>query len=58
MNKAYSLVKDLPTRNLWFRSMNQGVSIIVKKINNYQSDLLKWDINISDVTNTMYPRKL
>ncbi len=55
--KAYSLVNDTPTRGLWFRTMNQGVSLIVKKTSNYQSSLLKWDINISDVVNTMYPDK-
>ena len=55
--KAYSLVNDPPTRGLWFRTMNQGVSIIVKKTSDYQSSLMKWDINISDVLNTMYPQK-
>jgi len=55
--KAYSLVDDPPTRVLWFRTINQGVSLIARKINNYRDDLLKWDINISDVINTMYPLK-
>lgn len=55
--KAYSLVDDPPTRGLWFRRINQGVSLIVKKIGNYKNDLLKWDIDISDVVNTMYPDK-
>ncbi len=40
--KAYSLVDDPPTRSLWFRTINQGVSLIVKKTNNYQSDLFKF----------------
>ncbi len=55
--KAYSLVTDPPTRSLWFRTINQGVSIIAKKISNYQSEILKWDLNISDVVNNMYPSK-
>jgi SAM-dependent methyltransferase len=53
--KAYSLVDDAPTRNLWFYTMNQGIAVIAKKISEYQSDLLKWDIDIADVINTMYP---
>ena len=54
--KAYSLVDDPPTRGIWFRTINQGVSLIVKKIGNYRNDLLKWEIDISDVVNTMYPK--
>ena len=55
--KAYSLVDDPPTRGIWSQTLNQGVSLIAKKIDNYNSNLLKWDINISDVVDTMYPNK-
>ena len=55
--KAYSLVNDSPTRGLWKRTLNQGVALIVKKTSDYQSDLLKWDIEISEVITTMYPNK-
>lgn len=55
--KSYSLVDDPPTRRLWLRTLNQGVSLIAKKINKYNSDLLKWDVDISDVVGNMYPEK-
>ena len=51
------LVDDPPTRGIWSQTLNQGVSLIAKKIDNYNSNLLKWDINISDVVDTMYPNK-
>jgi len=55
--RAYSLVNDPPTRRLWFHTLNQGVSLIAKKTGDYRSDLLKWDIDITDVVSTMYPSK-
>jgi SAM-dependent methyltransferase len=55
--KAYSLVNDAPTRRLWFRTMNQGVALIARKTNDYRSDLLKWEIEVSDVVDNMYPTK-
>lgn len=55
--KAYSLVDDPPTRGIWFRKLNQGVSLIVKKVDNYNSELLKWDVDISEVVDNMYPEK-
>ena len=55
--KAYSLVDDLPTRGICFETMNQGVALIARKIGSYRSDLLKWDIDVSDVVSTMYPSK-
>jgi SAM-dependent methyltransferase len=55
--KAYSFVDDAPTRSLWFRTMNQGVGLIARKTGNYRSDLLKWDVDVSDVIDTMYPQK-
>lgn len=55
--KTYSLVDDAPTRGNCFGTMNQGVALIAKKIGGYRSDLLKWDIEVSDVVDTMYPSK-
>jgi len=37
--------------------VNQGVAVIARKTDEYRSDLLKWDIDISDVIETMYPEK-
>jgi SAM-dependent methyltransferase len=53
--KAYSLVADVPTRGLWRRTMNQGVALIARKTSGYRSDLLRWDIEVSEVVHTMYP---
>ncbi len=55
--KAYSLIEDAPTRGICFETMNQGVALIARKIGRYRSDLLKWDIGVSDVVDTMYPSK-
>lgn len=52
---TYSLVDDAPTRGNCFGTTNQGVSVIARKTGNYRSDLLKWDIDVSDVVDTMYP---
>jgi SAM-dependent methyltransferase len=53
--KTYSLVDDAQTRNNCFQPMNQGVSLIARKVGSYRSDLLKWDIDVSGVVDTMYP---
>lgn len=53
--RAYSLVSDAPTRRLWCYTMSLGVSLIARKIGNYRSDLLKWDIEVSDTVDSMYP---
>lgn len=53
--KAYSLVDDIPTRGICQHTLNQGVSMIARKIGDYREDLLRWDIDISDVLLTMYP---
>ncbi|WP_295394654.1 class I SAM-dependent methyltransferase [uncultured Thiodictyon sp.] len=55
--KTYSLVDDAATRGNCFETMNQGVALIAEKIGDYRSDLLKWDIDVSDVVDTMYPSK-
>jgi len=54
--KVYSLAPDAPTQDQCFFTLNQGVSIIVKKIENYRSDKLSWDIKTTDILETMYPR--
>jgi len=53
----YSLVDDAPTRTNYLGTTNQGVSLIAKKVGNYRSDLLKWDVDVEDVISTMYPSK-
>jgi len=55
--RIYSLVDDAPTRRNFSRTMNQGVALIARKTGAYRSDLLKWDIEVSDVVSTMYPGK-
>ncbi len=55
--RCYSLSEDAPTREMWKYNVNLGVAIIAKKIGDYDSDLLKWDIDITDVVDTMYPPK-
>ncbi|MBN2701703.1 MAG: methyltransferase domain-containing protein [Methylothermaceae bacterium] len=53
--RPYSLVNDPPTIPVCFHTLNQGIAVIAKKTNDYREDLLRWDINISDVVNTIYP---
>jgi len=55
--KMYSLVDDIPTRNNCFGTLNQGVAVIAKKIGDYRDDLLKWDVDLSEVVDTMYPKR-
>jgi len=55
--KIYSLSEDAPTRDNYLYTVHQGVALIARKTGSYRSDLLKWDIDIKDVTNTMYPSK-
>ncbi|MDQ8185915.1 methyltransferase domain-containing protein [Pelagicoccus sp. SDUM812002] len=55
--KIFSLVDDLPTRRSFEHSANQGVALIAKKTGEYRRDLLRWDIEISDVVETMYPSR-
>lgn len=54
--KIYSLVDDVQTRGNCFQTTNQGVALIARKIGNYRNDLLKWDLEVSRVVDTMYPR--
>lgn len=53
--KIYSLSEAPPTRDHYLYTVNQAVALIARKTGSYRSDLLKWDIDIKDVTNTMYP---
>ena len=53
--KAYSLVDDAPTRSISSSVMHLGVAVIAKKTSEYRNDLLKWDIDINDVTDSAYP---
>lgn len=54
--RSYSLVDDAPTRDNCLHPMNQGVAVIARKTDGFRSDLLKWDIDVTDVLDTMYPR--
>jgi SAM-dependent methyltransferase len=53
--KIYSLVDDALTRSIFLPTVNQGVALIARKTGMYRSDLLKWDIEVADIVNTMYP---
>jgi len=55
--RTYSLVDDAPTRGNCFGTTNQGVALIARKICDFRSDLLKWDIEVSDVIDTTYPNR-
>lgn len=55
--RLYSLVDDAPTRASFMQPINQGVSLIARKTGDYRSDLLKWDIDVSEVVQTMYPNR-
>jgi hypothetical protein len=37
--------------------MNQGVALIARKTGEYRDDLLKWDIDVADAVDNMYPGK-
>lgn len=53
--KMYSLSDDGPARRNCLHKINQGVALIARKTGNYRSDLLKWDIGVEDILDTMYP---
>ena len=56
--KMYSLAPDPPTRTNCEHIIHQGISVIAQKTGDYRADLLKWDINPSNVLQTMYPKKI
>lgn len=55
--KIYSLVAPAASQGNWRFHVNQAVGIIARKTGEYRSDLVKWDIDVEDVTTTMYPEK-
>lgn len=54
--KAYSLVGDPPTRLFYEYSLNMGVALIARKIGDFDSSRLRWDVNVSEVIQSMYPK--
>ncbi|WP_456415952.1 methyltransferase domain-containing protein [Thiolapillus sp.] len=54
----YSLAQDAPAYDNCFHTLNQGVSVIARKTGNFEGDLLKWEVNASDVLKTMYPKSV
>lgn len=56
-SRAYSLVDDPPTRPLYRRTLNQGVAALARKIGPVREDLVRWDVDLASVTDTMYPRR-
>lgn len=53
--KGYALVDDAPARTVRNATMNLGVAAIARKTGAYRQDLLRWDIDVGDITDTMYP---
>ena len=53
--KAYSLVSDPPTRGIFNFRLNLGVSMIARKIADYDPDKLRWDIDTGAVVESEYP---
>jgi SAM-dependent methyltransferase len=53
--KAYSLVDDPPSRPIYRQTMNQGVVALARKIGPVRDDLVRWDVDVASVTDTMYP---
>lgn len=56
-SRLYSLVDDAPTRGNYLYPLHQGVALIAKKTGPYRSDLLKWEVDITEVVSTMYPER-
>jgi SAM-dependent methyltransferase len=54
--RAYSLVDDPPTRPIYRQALNQGVVALARKVGAVQHDLVRWDVNLDEVIDTMYPR--
>ncbi len=53
--KLYSLVTDPPTRALYKFNLNMGVTAIAKKISDYDSTRLRWDVDVSQAVSSRYP---
>jgi SAM-dependent methyltransferase len=54
--RAYALVNDAPARAVSRNVINLGVAAIARKTGSYRDDLLRWDIDAADVSDSMYPR--
>lgn len=55
--RIYSLTDDAPTHTNCLNIVNQGVALIARKTGDFRRDLLKWDIDVAEVIDTMYPDK-
>jgi SAM-dependent methyltransferase len=53
--KMYSLVDDPPTRAVHRHTVNQGVAALARKVGAVRDDLVRWDVDVQDIVNTMYP---
>jgi len=53
--RAYALVDDAPARQVSNNVMNLCVAAIARKTGNYREDLLRWDVDAADVSDSMYP---
>ena len=53
--KAYALVDDGPAQSVSSSVLNLGVAAIARKTGAYRSDLVKWDIDVADITDSAYP---
>lgn len=53
--KAYSLVADAPTRDFFKYHMNMGVAVIARKVSDYDSTRLRWDVDVEQIVSTQYP---
>jgi SAM-dependent methyltransferase len=54
--KIYSISPDPLTRGVRYGVVNLGVAIIARKIADYDADKLRWDIDMTDVVRSEYPR--
>lgn len=55
--RAYALVEDAPARSVSENVLNLGVAAIARKTGSYRDDLLRWDIDAADVSDSMYPKR-
>jgi SAM-dependent methyltransferase len=53
--KVYSLVDDPPTRPMHTQTLNQAVAALARKIGPVRDDRLRWELDPSEVIDTMYP---
>ncbi len=55
--KMFTLVDAPNTSEMWRFTLSQAVSVLARKTGDYRDDLIKWDVDISGVVDTMYPEK-